>query len=165
MRHADRDVADVAECETPEIRGAVEALRMRAHLLTGEDRALLEMHLEHGNSFRQIARLVGRSHQTVGRRIHRIVRRLTDDTYAVCLGNREEFNGRELALIKDHFVCGLSERCISRSRDVPRYRVRAILCKARRYAASIKMRNAEFGVRSSESPRGSTPHSSLRTPN
>ncbi len=141
MRHRDGDEAG-AVCGTVQERGAIEVLRMRAHLLAGEDRALLEAYLEHGSSFRQIGRLMGLDPRNVGRKVRRIVRRLTDDTYEVCLGNRDEFNGRELALIKDHFVGGLSERRISRHRGVPRYTVRAILQKARRYAASKGRENS-----------------------
>ena len=139
MRHRD---GDEAACETARVRGAIEALRMRAHLLAGEDRALVEMYLEHGNSLRQIGRLMGLTHQNVGRRIRRIIRRLTDDTYEICLGNRDDFNGRELGLIKDYFVGGLSATWISRTRGVTPYRVKTTLQKARRYAASVKERNA-----------------------
>jgi len=135
MRHRDGDESGPV-CGTVQERDDIEVLRMRAHLLAGEDRALLEAYLEHGSSFRQIGRLMGLDPRNVGRRVRRIVRRLTDDTYEICLGNRDEFNGHELALIKDHFVGGLSKRRISRHRSVPRYRVRAILQKARGYAAS-----------------------------
>jgi len=138
MRRDDGDETAVAAGETADQREAIEVLRLRAHRLCGEDRALLEMYLEHGNSFRQIGRLMGLDPRNVGRKVRRIVQRLTDDTYEICLGNREDFNGRELAMIKDHFVCGLSERHISRHRAVPRYRVRAILHKARKYAASAR---------------------------
>jgi len=138
MRHRDGDEAAVATSGTAEHRELIEVLRLRAHRLAGGDRALLEMYLERGNSFRQIGGLMGLDPRNVGRRIRRIVRRLTDDTYEICLGNRDDFNGRELTMIRDHFVCGLSERHISRHHAVPRYRVRAILHKARRYAASAK---------------------------
>lgn len=157
-----RDEA-VAACEAAPDRGVIEVLRMRAHLLAGQERALLEAYLEQGSSFRQIARLMRLDPRNVGRRVRRIVRRLTDDTYEICLGNPEDFNGRELGVIRDHFVGGLSERHVSRHRGVPRYRVRAILHKARRYAATLTMRNAKVGVRSSESRCGSNPHQSPRT--
>jgi len=138
MGHRDGDEAAVAICETVRNRDMVEVLRMRAHLLAGKDRAVLEMYLEHGDSLRQIGRLMGRSPANVGRRVRRITRRLADDTYEICLGNRNDFNGRELAVIKDYFVCGLSQRRISRSRCVTLYRVKTTLQRARRYAESVK---------------------------
>jgi hypothetical protein len=148
MRPVEDDERIVGARETARKRDAVEVFRMRAHLLTGEDRAMLEMHLEHGNSFRQIGRLMGLDSRNVGRRIRRITRRLADGTYSICLSNRDDFNGHELALIKDYFVLGLSERGISRKRAVTLYRVKTTLRKARRYAASMKTRHAECGVRS-----------------
>jgi len=132
----------VAAGGTVRNRDGVEVLRMRAHLLAGNDRAMLEMYLEHGNSLRQIGRLMGLDPRNVGRRIRRITRRLIDDTYAICLGNRDDFNGRELALIKDFFVGGLSTRGISRKHAVTLYRVKTTLRKARRYATSMKGGNA-----------------------
>lgn len=141
MRPADGHEAAVARAETVENRGIVEILRMRAHLLAGRDRVLLEMYLERGNSLRQIGRLMGLGPCNVGRRIRRIARRLADDTYEICLGNHDDFTGRELALIKDFFVRGLSARCISRNRGITLYRVKATLYKARAYAASTKRGN------------------------
>ncbi|MBN1508726.1 MAG: hypothetical protein JW955_17895 [Sedimentisphaerales bacterium] len=130
------------EDEAAQVRGAIEALRMRAHLLAGEDRALAEMYLEHGSSLRQIGRLMRLAHQSVGRRIGGILRRLADDTYEICLANRDDFSGRELSMIKDHFVGGLPATRIGRHHGMTPYRVRAILRRARRYAASVKERSA-----------------------
>jgi hypothetical protein len=138
MRHRDGDEMP----EAARARGEIEVLRMRAHLLAGEDRALVAMYLEHGSSLRQIARLMGLTHQNVGRRIRRILRRLADDTYGICLGNRDEFNGRELSLLKDYLVDGVPAARISRHRGVTPYRVKVTLEKARRYAASVRERSA-----------------------
>jgi DNA-binding CsgD family transcriptional regulator len=141
MRHIDVGEMAVAACGTAEHRGSIEVLRTRAHLLADRDRALLEMYLEHGNSLRQIGRVMGLTPMTVGRRIRRILRRLADNTYEICLGNHDDFNGRELALIKDYFVRGSSERSVSRHRGVTIYRVKTTIQKARRYAASKRREN------------------------
>lgn len=138
MRPADGNETVITDSAAVESRRIIEILRMRAHLLAGDDRTLLEMYLEHGNSFGQIGHLMGLTGQNVGRRIRRITRRLTDDTYTICLRNRDDFNGRELAWIKDRLVHGLSERCISRKHGVTLYRVRTTLSRARKYAASMK---------------------------
>ena len=138
MRRADNDGASGMVREVVVQRGIVEALRLRGHLLTGKDRALLEMYLEHGNSFSQIARLAGVHRKRIARRIRRIVRRLIDDTYPACRGNHIDFNGRELAIIKDYFVHGLPMARISKGQGVTFYSVRATIRKARRYAVSRK---------------------------
>jgi hypothetical protein len=96
------------------------------------------MYLQHGNSLRQIARLKGVNHNRIRRRFRALTRRLMDDTYEICLGHRDDFNGRELGIVRDFFVSGLSGPWICRNRGVTSYRVKATLRKARRYAASVK---------------------------
>jgi transposase-like protein len=135
------DVCDAAVLHgTADRRRAGEILWSRMHLLTGEDRALLQMYLERGSTFCQMARLMGVSPTSVARKVRRIIRRLLDDTYALCMANRDDFTGRELALIKDYFVRGLSMARISGEHDVTFYRVRAAVAKARRYAARMRGR-------------------------
>jgi len=138
MRHTGGHTAAVRVSGTADGRDIMEVIRTRAHLLTGTDRDLLLMYLEHGNHFRQIARLAGLTRTSVARRIRRIIRRLADDTYTLCLSRRDDFTGRELALIKDCFVRGLSIKSISRSRGATRYHVRMVIQKARKCAASTK---------------------------
>ncbi len=118
-----------------EQRDLLEILRMRADLLAGEDRTLMQMYLDSGHSFRQLARLTGSSPSTIARRIRRIAERLTDDIYFVCLRRRRRFRGRELAIVRDHFVRGLSLMHISQSRNISYYTIRRIVSKARRMAA------------------------------
>jgi DNA invertase Pin-like site-specific DNA recombinase len=116
-------------------RDVMEVLRSRASLLAGAERALLTMYLESGSSVCQIARLTGLRRSTVSRRIRKVIARLCDETYLVCVRQRGRFSERELTLIKDYFVRGLSERGIARSRKVSLYRVRVTLRKARQLLA------------------------------
>ncbi len=120
----------------PARRETIELLRSRIDLLTGTDRTLVMMYLEHGNSVRQIAELAGLQTSTVARRIHRIVERLHDETFLLCLKQRDFFNELELAIVKDYFVLGLSARRISSNRNVSYYRARAAIRKARRLAST-----------------------------
>jgi DNA-binding transcriptional ArsR family regulator len=121
-------------------REVMEVLRGRASLLAGEERALLTMYLESGSSVCQIARLTGLRRSTVSRRIRKVIARLCDETYLVCVRQRGRFAERELTLIKDHFVRGLSARGIARSRKVSLYRVRMTLRQARRLLAEQETR-------------------------
>jgi DNA invertase Pin-like site-specific DNA recombinase len=116
-------------------RDVMEVLRSRVSLLAGAERALLTMYLESGSSVCQIARLTGLRRSTVARRIRKVITRLCDETYLVCVRQRGRFSERELTLIKDYFVRGLSERGIARSRAVSLYRVRVTLRKARQLLA------------------------------
>ncbi|MCU0918490.1 MAG: hypothetical protein MUC88_28615 [Planctomycetes bacterium] len=119
-------------------RDTMEWLRERADLLCGADRALVRMYLEAGSTFYQLAQLVGRNRSSVCRRIHRLIRRLSDETYRVCQRCPHLFDGRELAVVRDHFVRGVSLRRISRDHQLGYYRVRRIVEKARRLARATK---------------------------
>jgi len=115
-------------------RAAMELLRTRADLLRGEDRALVKMYLEAGSSFSQLARLAGKNRSSVCRRIHRLLGRLADGTYPACRRHPHLFDERELAIVRDHFVRGISLARLCRDHQICYYRARRIVEKARRVA-------------------------------
>ncbi len=116
----------------------INRLRARAYLLSDEDRTLLAMYLDAGSSVRQIARLTALSPSTVSRRIRRIIHRLLNDLYSVCLRHRRRFTDLELAIARDYFIRGLSARRISREHNVSYYSVLAAVEKARGFARSLE---------------------------
>ena len=91
----------------------MELLWHRAELLRGLDRVLIDMYVNNGNSFRQLARLAGVNEANVGRRIKRIIKRLVEGKYIVCLRNREKFSREELETAKEYFLRGTSMRKIA----------------------------------------------------
>jgi transposase-like protein len=143
MRQVHGQEAGLAERRVNDKRDMADLLRGRARLLCGSDRALAQMYFDQGSSFRQIARLAGVTPATVGRRIRRIVRRLADETYPLCLAGHDDFTGRELVLIKDYFVRGLTMTRISREQGVPYHRVRGTIRKARKYAGRLRTRQPQ----------------------
>ena len=94
-------------------RDRIDLLRSRVGLLTGKDKLLMTMYLENGNSFRQMARLVGVNEVTIARRIHKLTKRLIDGEYITCLRNRNKFTKAELDIAKDYFLLGTSIRKIA----------------------------------------------------
>lgn len=102
----------------------IDLLRNRVKLLTGKDKLLVTMYLDNGNSFRQMAQLVGVNEGTIARKIRKLVKRLIDNEYALCLQNRARFNAGQLSIAKDHFLTGLSIRKIALRRKVSYYRIR-----------------------------------------
>jgi len=134
MRRLSKQPAELDLSRTPAHRDSVDFLKQQADLLTGVDRALLTMYIEAGCSFHQLARLTGRNRSSVGRRIRRIVQRLSDPTYALCLENRAAFDDLELAVIRDRFIRGLSVQRICRDHCLCYYRARVIVEKAKRVA-------------------------------
>ena len=114
------------------VRRRIDILRSRVKLLTGEDRVLMEMYLDNGNTFRQMAQLAGTNEVSMGRRIRRIIKRLVDGVYISCLRNRELFTTLELEIARDFFLMGLSQISITEARGCSMYRVRKTVIKVRR---------------------------------
>jgi len=106
-------------------------LRHRIKLLNGEDKLLMIMYLEKGNSFRQMAKLAGVHETIIARRIHKITTRLLNGEYITCLRNGKKFSAIELAIAREYFLIGLSMREIARKRQITYYQVRKILKKIR----------------------------------
>ena len=117
-------------------RESTERWRERLDLLEREDLLLLKMRLDAGSSLEEIAQVAGTSRSTVCRRIHRMIRRLGDETYTHCARDRASFSEPELTVIRDRFVRGLSLARIGRDHHLCYYRVRAIVRKARRFVAT-----------------------------
>lgn len=136
MRRLRTQLAELDLYQARVLRDAADRLRPLADRLVGDDRTLLLMYIQAGCSFQQLARLAGKNRSSVGRRIRRIIRRLSDPTYTLCLDDRWGFNDLERAVIRDHFVRGLSFRRICKDHDLCLYRIRVIVEKARQVARS-----------------------------
>ena len=108
-------------------RGRIELLAGRLNLLTGTDKVLMTMYIQHGNSIRQIARIRGASEASIARRIRSISKRLADGPYIECLRNRDRLTSGQLAIAKDYYLMGLSIRRIASKRRWSFYRVRDVL--------------------------------------
>jgi RNA polymerase sigma factor (sigma-70 family) len=78
-----------------ERRGRVDLLVSRIELLGGMDKVIMTMYLVNGNTFRQIAQLMGVNESNVSRRIRRLIKRISDGGYMTCLRNRERFRREE----------------------------------------------------------------------
>ncbi len=91
-------------------RDEIDLLRGRLNLLDGKDKVLMTMYLENGNSFRQIARLIGISDTSIARRINGLTKRLLDSQYIICLRNRDKFTREQMTIAKDYFLTGMSMR-------------------------------------------------------
>ncbi|HUV41149.1 MAG TPA: hypothetical protein VMW23_05125 [Sedimentisphaerales bacterium] len=112
-----------------EYRDRIDLLHSRVGLLAGKDKVLMTMYIENGNSFRQMARLVGVNEASIARRIHKVTKRLINGEYITCLRNRDKFSKNELDIAKDYFLAGLSMKKIAKKRDSTYYCVRKTLKK------------------------------------
>ena len=131
MKRAHENIADRANNTKGRHRSGIELLRSRLNLLSGTDKLLMTMYIEHGNSIRQIARIRGASEASVNRRIRAITKRLTDGPYIDCLKNRDKLTCRQLVVAKDYYLVGLSMRQIAAKRRRSYYCVREALIEIR----------------------------------
>jgi len=104
-------------------REKIDLLRSRLNLLDGKDKVLMTMYLENGNSFRQIARLLGVTETKIARKVRCLTKRLTDGKYIICLRNRNKFTEFQINIAKDYFLFGLSIKAIANMRWCSRYRI------------------------------------------
>jgi len=119
-------------------RDKIELLRRRIPLLDGKDKVLMTMHLENGNSFRQISRLTGVNQASIARRIHKITKRLIEGEYITCLRNRDKFTKKELEVAKDYFLSGMSIKKIAMKRGWTYYRVRKVTGRIKAVVEGMK---------------------------
>jgi len=115
-----------------QIRDQIETLRSRVELLSGRDRLLMEMYLDRGSTYCQIARLAGVHHSSICRRIRRITKRLTDGKYVKCLRHSRRLGPQRLKIARDYFLQGLSQRKIAEKTGYSLYRVRKMLDEIKR---------------------------------
>ena len=121
-------------------RGRIELLRSRLNLLSGTDKLLMTMYIEHGNSIRQIARIRGVTETSIARRIRAISKRLASGPYIDCLRCRDKLTGLQLAIAKDYYLIGHSMRRIVAKRRWSYYRVRDTLIEIRSIIAALQRR-------------------------
>jgi len=119
-------------------RSRIDLLRSRISLLAGKDKLLMTMYLENGNSFRQMARLAGTNESNIARRIHKVMKRLMDGEYIICLRNSDQFTRAEMAVARDYFLRGMSIKKIAEKQRLSYYRIRETLKNIRRLVARIK---------------------------
>jgi predicted DNA-binding protein YlxM (UPF0122 family) len=124
-------------------RDSIDILLSRISMLAGEDKLLMTMYWENGNSLRQIGRLAGINRLSIARRINKATRRLMEGQYITCLRNRDRFTRRQMAVAKEYYLLGLSIKAIAEKRKLSLYRVRQILNKIQRI---IKTINSEMQI-------------------
>ena len=123
MRHSHTKITQESLEEKNQQRNQIDLLHSRLNLLDGKDKVLMTMYLENGNSFRQIARLLGVTETKIARKVRCLTKRLTDGKYIICLRNRNKFTEFQINIAKDYFLFGLSIKAIANMRWCSRYRI------------------------------------------
>jgi len=145
MKKMHSTVSQITLTAKKEYRTRIDLLRSRMNLLTGKDKLLMTMYLDKGSSFRQMARLAGVNDSNIARRIHKLIKRLTDGQYITCLRNRSKFTKTEMVIARDYFLTGLSMKKIAAKQHLTYYRVREILKKIQRVISTIEQDRRRAG--------------------
>ena len=127
MKQTHENLSDALIAGRNRRREQIDLLINRLDLLDGKTKVMMKMHFENGNSFRQIARLLGVSETSIARRIHRISARLLDGKYITCLRNRDRLSQNQLSVAKDYFLSGFSQSKIAERKHWSLYRVGRII--------------------------------------
>ena len=104
-------------------------LRHRKDLLDGQDKVFMTMYLDNGNSFRQISRLLGVSETTIGRRIEKLTKQLTGESFYIYRQYRKKMDKRQKQFARDYFLMGLSLRQIAHKHSCSFYLVKKTMSK------------------------------------
>ena len=127
MNNIQEDITEEELKVRGKYRDSIDLLRSRLSILSGEDKLMMTMYWENGNSLHQISTLAGVSRLSIARRIDNITKRLMEGQYIICLRNRDKFTRRQMTIAKEYYLLGLSMKKIAGKRDWSYYRARQIL--------------------------------------
>ncbi|MGD9109338.1 MAG: Mor transcription activator family protein [Phycisphaerales bacterium] len=124
------------------MRRQLEQFRSKVALLTRDDRLLITMYLDNGNSFRQISRLTGVNEVTISRRFEKIMHRLTNEYFDAAVKNRDKLSRRQMKIARDYFLRGVSIRQLKTKYRMSYHQVYQILKSVRELNrnTSVKVR-------------------------
>ena len=108
-------------------RAENDVIYTRLALLEPADRIMVEMHLLHGVSYKELGLLTGQKPPVVSRKINNCVRRLLGGQYIVVARNRDSFSQVEMAVAYDSFLLGMGYRRIAIKRGLREGKCRGIL--------------------------------------
>ena len=119
-----------AQCDRRKVRLAErELLTMRLQLLERNDRAMLDLFLNHDVSLAGLSRLNHLDPRVIARHIDRLIERLLDENYITIIRNRKLFTAADLAVAYDRYLLGLGYRRIAAKRSLGQFTVRQTLKK------------------------------------
>src|SRR4030042_4293881 len=113
-------------------RESIDILRSRLSLLRGQDRLLMTMYWENGNSITQIGKLAGLNRISLARRLNKITERLMEGKYIDCIRNKQSFTQQQMDVARAYYLTDLSMRTIAGRGKLGCYQVRKILQKGQR---------------------------------
>ena len=139
----DRVASDSQIRSTSVFAERVDLLRMRASFLSGKDKTLMEMYLDRGISFQQMANVAGISRARISRRINKLIKCLLGTEFVKCLRNNDLLTQQQLDMALDYYVGGLSQARVAVKRGVTKYHVKKTLGEIREIISSDNSRTTK----------------------
>jgi len=129
--------------ENSEYRDRIDLIRQRLSMLSGEEKLLMTMYWENGNSLRQISRLAGLNRKSIARRINKLTKRLMEGQFIDCLRYRNKFTHSEMTIAKDYFLLDISIKKIAEKHHLSFYHVRKTIEKIQQLLATVSTESSE----------------------
>ena len=105
----------------------VELFGLRSELLSGEDKALMQMVFDKGSTFDQIARLTGQNASTISRRFNTLLQKLIARELVTLLHQRKNYDQQDIRIVQEYYLRGQSQKVIAQKLRISLYRVRHTL--------------------------------------
>jgi len=123
---------------TVDMRSKADTIRKLAENLSEPDRTLVRMYLDHENSFRQMAQLLGVSEATVARRVKKIISRIGNRDIEDVLAKSSKLSRRQKKIARDYFLRGLNVKTIARKYKMTYYNTQRIINFLRKLSTQRK---------------------------
>ena len=120
------------------MRNKADTIRELAQNLSKPDRTLVLMYLDHDNSFRQMAQLLGVSEATVARRVKKIISRIDNRDIKSVLANSCTLSHRQKKIARDYFLRGLNVKKIAYKYKMTYYSTRRTINLLRKLSGPHK---------------------------
>jgi len=130
-----------------EHRGRIEELCQKVKFLDGVDRVMMTMYLKNGNTFRQIATLMGIHEGNISRRIRRITKKLIEGEYIICLRHSNRFTCRQMEIAKHYFLWGIPLRQLASMHNSSFYRMRLAVLDIKRTLKYIELEKGYLKIK------------------
>ncbi|MCI0499775.1 MAG: hypothetical protein L0Y36_08875 [Planctomycetales bacterium] len=112
------------------------SIRRCSAMLDNEQKALLAMIFDRGNTLEQVAQLTGRHASTVSRQFGRLMRNLAGRETAAAFGAGRRLTPMEAAILREYYLHGVRQRQIARKLGCTLYRIRRTVLRIRRAVAA-----------------------------
>lgn len=134
----DRVAGDSKLNSTGVFADRIDLIRSRTSILSGKDKTLMQIYLDRGISFQQMATVTGISRARIARKINRLIKVLLGSEYIECLRNQHLFTQEELGIALEYFIEGQSQVKIAEKRDITQYQVKKSLDRIYEITSKVK---------------------------